>query len=84
MLNLSIDFLIDDQCFNSSVVNISEGGALLKINDRHQDLDAGIVGKEALFNMTANLPVYFKSKGKIVRFFENNGKYIAVRFLEYD
>ncbi len=80
--NISVSVIINNKKIDSTSVNISAGGALLRIENKDAQIITGDdVGKQAEFDFNS-LSTSGKISGKIIRLYENlNEILIAVIFL---
>ena len=83
-LDLPVQISIEDKNITCNILNLSEDGALLKINSQYKDnISNEDLGKDTKFILRQYSSSDREYTGEIIRlFYRDNEMYIALRFWE--
>ncbi len=83
-LTLEVKIFINDKNFKCNLINLSEIGALLKIDpEQKNDVSDEDLGKEAKFILRQSPSAAREYTGEIIRlFYRDDEEYFALRFWE--
>ena len=83
ILNLAIQMNLENAEIHCNIQNMSDGGALAKIDTHYHSLISDeVIGQEVSFSIGFDSLSNKKYKGRIIRLLEEEGaKYIAIFFM---